>query len=378
MTTPSNSTTQYLPVPWTITSLDPSEHTCPSPSSLLGTFAAVNGIVSLLAVLFGHRRVVEELTCGYFGRHGSQSWKLLWVVPVGLQLAANACIALLIQRSDGYAANFKITELMLWLTARPRLSWIVLGAFAWKKHTSGSRYPHARPSRTMGVRSTSKFNVNTSYEELRTSPYASPNPSYISTTPSLHPSYTYTNNVNNSQRSLDNPYIHVPSSDHLSSSETDFLHDYPWWSAFMTQFIAEFVLQILALYIMGRTAHYGAVRNYYKIYLPSYWAIPEAARRMYSGALYYLVAGSLFLIFAFLFITWQMLSSKVKRMGKGNTVAIVVSLWFLLISTWLGSWLFWAGFVKLAGDLYCPPKLIQQGVIWTFFSAIGIMLGTGV
>lgn len=119
----------------------------------------------------------------------------------------------------------------------------------------------------------------------------------------------------------------------------------------MTQFIAEFILQIMALYVMGRTAHHGVVRDYYKIYLPSYWNIPAPARMMYSGAMYYLVAGSLFLIFAFFFIMWQMFSSRVALVGKGNTVAIVFALWFLLISTWLGSWLFWAGFVQLAGDL---------------------------
>jgi hypothetical protein len=27
---------------------------------------------------------------------------------------------------------------------------------------------------------------------------------------------------------------------------------------------------------------------------------------------------------------------------------------------------------------YCPPKLFQQGVIWTMFSSIGIFTGTGV
>ena len=325
MSHPTNQSAQYLPIPWTITSTSPTQHTCPSPSSLLSTFAIVNAIVSLLAVLFGHRRVVQELTCGYFGSRGSQSWKLLWILPVGLQLSANACIAVLIQRAEGYEATFKVSELMLWLTARPRLSWIVLGACAWKKHVvrNGAAYPHERNHTST---SSSKLNINTSYEELQPT---SPNPRY-------------------SHRSLSNPYAHIPADE---TDMMDFFDDYPWWSAFMAQFIAEFVLQIMALYVMGRTAHYGAARNYYKVYLSTYWDIPASARMMYSGALYYLVAGSLFLIFAFFFIVYQMFSYKVKTLGKGNTIAIVISLWFLLISTWLGSWLFWAGFVKLAGDL---------------------------
>jgi hypothetical protein len=324
MATATNETAQYLPVPWTITSLDPATHICPSTSSLLGTFAAVNGIVSLLAVLFGHRHVVKKITCGFFGKRHSQSWKIMWILPVGLQLAANASIALLIQRSDGYASTFKITELMLWLTARPRISWIVLGAFAFQKHVTKQR------GIGMGG-STSKLSVNTSYEEMRPSPHTSPNSSYYG-----------------SQTALASPYMQVPNDE---ADTSDFFHDYPWWSAFMTQFIAEFVLQIMALYVMGRTAHYGAAKDYYKLYRSTYWDIPAAARMMYSGALYYLVAGSLFLIFAFFFIMYQMLSRKVKTLGKGSTIAIVMALFFLLISTWLGSWLFWAGFVSLAGDL---------------------------
>lgn len=327
----SNETSFYLPMRWTITSMDINEHTCPSPSSLLGTFAVVNCVVSFLSVLFGHRRVVEELSCGQFGKRQSQSWKVMWIMPVGLQLAANACIALLIKKTEGYASDFKVTELMLFLVARPRLSWIVLGAFAFQKQI-GAQYPHGKNGSTQRLAPNSKTYFDTSYEQLRSSPYASPDP-----------------DANESTRSLasSNPYTQIASDE---TSANDAAPDYPWWGAFMAQFIAEFILQIIALYIMGRTAHYGTIHNFYKIYLPSYWDIPSAARMMYSGALYYLVAGSLFLIFAFFFIVWQMLSSKVKMIGKGNTMALVTALWFLLISTWMGSWLFWAGFVKLAGD----------------------------
>ncbi|KAF1996529.1 hypothetical protein P154DRAFT_472469 [Amniculicola lignicola CBS 123094] len=306
-----NTTTNrvYFPWSWTIESSDQALHQCPTPSSILGTFAVVNGVVSCLAVIFGHRLVVKKLTCGFFGKRGSRSWIWMWILPVALQLAANACIALLIKKSAGYTSDFKVTDLMLFLVARPRLSWIILGAFAFKSQKGKNGKAKA-------------------------------------------------DNDN------DNANLYLGSA-------------YPSTHAFMSQFIGEFVLQIMSLYIMGRTAHFATRQGYYKISEESYWDIPQAARMMYSGALYYLVAGSLFLIFAFLFILYSIFSSRIKYFGKASSVGIFLALMVLLVSTWMGSWIFWAGFVQLAGDLYCPPKLMHQGVIWTFFSTVGILVGTG-
>ncbi|KAH7135653.1 hypothetical protein B0J11DRAFT_166016 [Dendryphion nanum] len=355
----------YFPWNWTIESTDPAVYKCPTVSSLLGTFAAVNGVVSVLAVIFGHRWVVKKLTCGWCGKRGSKSWKYLWILPVGLQLAANACIALLIKRSAGYSGDFKVSELMLFLVARPRLSWIILGGFAFKSQ-------------------------KTKKTDSGKSEYApTPNPNQYLTTPqtpyapwqSAQSFQSYGSQTALNPRSTE--YQNVPLEDSDLELERGHgylsgMRDFPWWSAFMTQFIAEFILQIITLYIMGRTAHFATQKGYYKIYVKSYWTIPVPARMMYSGALYYLVAGSLFLILAFLFILYTLFSSRIKAFGKANSVIIFMTLLFLLISTWMGSWIFWVGFVKLAGNSYCPPKLIHQGIIWTFFSTIGIILGTGV
>jgi hypothetical protein len=44
-------------------------------------------------------------------------------MPLGLQLAANAINAALIRNSSGYVATFTVAEYMIFLVARPRLSW---------------------------------------------------------------------------------------------------------------------------------------------------------------------------------------------------------------------------------------------------------------
>jgi hypothetical protein len=109
--------------------------TCPSPSAILGTFAAVNAAVSLFSVLCGHRAVVRAITAGRLGRPNnnpngnpdSNSWKYMWIVSAGLQLGANAAVAALIGSAFGYTGGFKIWKFMLFYIARPRLSWIILG-----------------------------------------------------------------------------------------------------------------------------------------------------------------------------------------------------------------------------------------------------------
>lgn len=320
---PANNTV-YLPWGWTITPEDPNVHQCPPVSSLLGTFAAVNGVVSVLAVIFGHRLVVEKLTCGACGKKGSKAWKYMWILPVGLQLAANAFIAAIIKRTAGYDANYKIWELMFFLVARPRLSWIVLGAFAFRERQ----------------------------------------PSKIKPSPSK---YALIDNYDGSGHKQEDEYLGDG--------------DFPWWSAFMSQFIGEFLLQIISLYIMGRTAHFAATHGYYKVYeTKMYHSLPHGAHMMYAGALYYLVAGSIFLLAASTFIlaiyTEHTFVSSTRQVRKHKS-RITTTLFILLISTWMGSWIFWAGFVKLAGNLYCPPALISQGVIWTIFSLIGIITSAG-
>lgn len=53
---------------------------------------------------------------------------ITWVVPLGLQLGANAVVATVYKTAPGYGTGFQIYDLFLFWTTRPRLSWIVLAA----------------------------------------------------------------------------------------------------------------------------------------------------------------------------------------------------------------------------------------------------------
>lgn len=266
-------TLDLLPWNWTVTSLDPQASPCPSESSILATFAAVNGVVSLLALILGHQKVVKRLSCGILTGEG-RPWLGMWIVPLGLQLAANAAIAAVIKGNTNYAADFAVWEFMLFLAARPRLSWIVLGALSFCSSRMRSEYD------------------------------------------GYHDTY------------------------------------FPWWSAFMSQFIAEIVLQIMAVYVMGLTANFAAARGYYKVFdTELYSSLPPGAHLMYAGALYYLIVGSIFLIAAVSFVFYAIAWTKDSQEAKARTRRIVIAIVTLLISTWMGSWLFWVGFVLTAGDL---------------------------
>lgn len=42
-----------------------------------------------------------------------------------------------------------------------------------------------------------------------------------------------------------------------------------------------------------------------------------------------------------------------------------------MLLCWIAQWLWWAGYIGVAGDRYCPPKLPALASIWTLFSATG-------
>ena len=261
-----------LPWKWHISPLDASSTTCPSVSAILGTFAAVNVINALLGVVFGHRLVVNKLSCGLLGKRESKSWAYTWAVTVALQLGANAVIAVIIKNTPGYNSTFRIGELVLFFAARPRLSWIPL-SLLWllprdRKHSRGK--------------------------------------------------------------------------------------DLPWASAACAQLLAEFCLLILGLVVMGRTAHFAASNGYYRLgQLHS--SLPHWAHVMYAGALYYLVGGIGLGIMQFIALVFffRMRRREIEGQDSQPDGTLVGPLFLILslITFWLSSWLFWAGFVHVAGDL---------------------------
>jgi hypothetical protein len=263
--------------------------TCPSPAAILGIFAAVNGVVSVLSVICGHQRVINIVTFKLCGHEDSKSWRYMWIVSVGLQLAANAAVAALIRNAAGID-TFKIWDFMLFYVARPRLSWVIVVFLS----TLDVRpnWP-IKPSQRDSIRMVSIRPAERSYARRR--------------------------EVSSANGGGDNP----------------------WRGAAMSQVITEFVLQLMACYPMGLIVYQGSQSRVYDIITFNY-SIPELVRLMYAGALYYLIMGTISLIILLIPLVsfWaHPYTSKYKFYAR-------MAMCLVLISTWLGSWLFWAGFVN--------------------------------
>jgi hypothetical protein len=123
------SQTQLIPWKWHIRP-DSGIPQCHPPRSTLITFGALNMIMAFFSPLFGHRTVIQALSFGHCGR-SDNAWKVTWIVPLGTQLAANAIIARLYQKTPDYGQGFTIAELTLFYTVRPRLGWILSTLAMW-------------------------------------------------------------------------------------------------------------------------------------------------------------------------------------------------------------------------------------------------------
>ena len=228
----------------------------------------------------------------------------MWIASTGLHLGGNAAVAAII------AGELRVWKFVLFYTARPRLSWIILGFLG-----------------------TAKMRCNRVERREVLEQY----------------------NDSGLQRQNHGP------------GENN-----PYWCAAKSQLIAELVLQAMACYVMGAIVQQGSQNFVYSIVAQD---VPKIVRLMYAGALYYLVLGGISLI-ALIFVLLTMATHRDSSKYQHYTRIV---LFMFLLSTWLGSWLFWAGFVNfmVGQGLYCPRKLSDQATIWILFSLLGIFAGAG-
>jgi hypothetical protein len=114
---------QPIPWDWVVRSDDPAQGGCAS--GILGTYAVVNLCTSLLGLFFGHRKILSRMSAGKLGKPGSTAWRYSWIFTLLIHFAANAVIAAIIKTTPGYGSGFQIWQLMLFLTTRPRIGWIL-------------------------------------------------------------------------------------------------------------------------------------------------------------------------------------------------------------------------------------------------------------
>ena len=120
-------------------------------------------------------------------------------------------------------------------------------------------------------------------------------------------------------------------------------HNYTALGASCT--IAEGILQVLACFYMGRTAHWGVMLGYLKEGHVNGAPGAYDAKMMYAGSLLWLITVAL------IFLPWLVLVFKGEKDAEDSTIAGFLFC-FCMIMPLIGQWLFWAGFIGLAGDRY--------------------------
>ena len=112
--------------------------------------------------------------------------------------------------------------------------------------------------------------------------------------------------------------------------------------------IAEGILQTMASFYIGRTAHWAAILGYLRIgHLDG---IPGAhdAKMMYAGVLLWLITIAFALVVWLFLVCYTWCSSK--KEGSNDVIIFGVCFTITMILPLIGQWLFWAGFIGLAGD----------------------------
>jgi hypothetical protein len=145
-----------------------------------------------------------------------------------------------------------------------------------------------------------------------------------------------------------------------------------WNSVAKATMISEVFMQIAGCYYLGLTANFATNNGFYQ-----HLHYNSSAQMMYFGALFTLILtlGSIIALICSV--------SVISRSGKGTVrscVGICCSWGFVIvfgITAFVGRWIFLIGYVRLAGDLYCPPKLLDQALVWITMNVAGIVLGTG-
>jgi hypothetical protein len=122
-----------------------------------------------------------------------------------------------------------------------------------------------------------------------------------------------------------------------------------WTSAGRQAAIAEAILQIIGVYYMGRTVHFGAIHGYFMVHHTEFQNGANLLV-MIIGALFFVVylpfgAGALF-VHGFGFY-YRFPAEKPGEEEEGFNAALVS----VGGVGWIGSWLFITGYVRLAGDL---------------------------
>ncbi|KAF7551105.1 hypothetical protein G7Z17_g5257 [Cylindrodendrum hubeiense] len=312
-----------IPFEWIIS---PSEikDTCPSSSQILTAFAVTEAVIVILTSVAAYRPVVHFLSRGMLGRRIKRSIALTWTAVFACQLLANAAIAGMVGNTPGYG-GLNMLHIFTVYMARPRFHLVVLGML---RSLVGVKRSRAFDKTTI---------INTKRDRRVEFPYTD---AFITTAVSemllLIIAAIFTSVT----------WHRVPSDSKAREYTSDMV-------SFVSSSPAVMLLCVVAFVPINR--RYGD-------------AFPIEGRRYETGRHWGATVapdGT-----ATLHVKEAVPTSvKVKRIVSAAASAVLMGFVTLV------QWSYWAKFLTMPGVLFCPPKLIQSGVIWVIFTLMGTLAG---
>jgi hypothetical protein len=170
---------------------------------------------------------------------------------------ANAIISGIVKRSVGYEANFAVWQLIFFLLARPRLSWICMAVLA------------GAFGETVSTPSASMQHMSVEQHQLLGHPSPPGQNMFDHSAPnaSMHEiSRDITNQSNTSlSRGIYANEYHDDPVTGPTQVPVERKWDLPYHNTFLSAIIAEVIMQLAALYIMGITVRFAWERGYYNV-----------------------------------------------------------------------------------------------------------------
>ncbi|KAH6991889.1 hypothetical protein EDB82DRAFT_473716 [Fusarium venenatum] len=311
----------YPPIPfeWIVSPSNVNDGSCPNGSQILTWFGVTDVIITLLAILCAYRPFVHWIARGKLGNRRKNRLALTWTITFACQLTASAIVAGIIGNTSGYE-SLNMLHIFTVAMSRPRFYPIVLGLLRcvvtsqrtrdWDKTTIIKRSVDDRVEFTY----TDAW-ITTSFSELLL----------------LLISAVFTGVT----------WHRLPS----DSKSREYASDH-----------VSFVSSTPGIMFLCMLAFLPIYKRYGEAY-------PIEGRRYETGRY------------------WGVTISNdgrtrigVKKDNKKTAVkrgANALCAVLLLAYVALVQWAYWTRLLEMSGVLFCPPKMIESGVVWVVFTAVG-------
>ncbi|KAK7422585.1 hypothetical protein QQX98_001609 [Neonectria punicea] len=308
-----------IPFEWIIS---PSEikNSCPDQSQIITMFAVTETVIVLLTSIVAYRPVVHFLSRGWLGNRGKDSAVLAWTITFACQLLANATIAGMIGNTPGYG-RLNMLRIFTVYIARPRFHVVILGLLR----------------SLVGVQRT---------------------------------------------RSMDKTRI--------VDKRIDDRVEFPYTDAYIATAVSELLLLIIAAIFTGVTWHRMPSASMSRDYTDDIVSFVSSAPAIMLLCIVAFVPvykryGDAFPLEGRRYETtrrWgvtvsadgqaslQVRETKRKRSMMKKVASAAAASAFMGFVT-VVQWSYWTRFLTMSGVLFCPPKLIESGVVWTIFTLVG-------